>query len=183
MTVTIAFTTDDEANDLLAENRFAFLVGMVLYQQVPVEKAFAGPHALQVRLGRTLQASTVAATDPETLEAVFREKPALHRFPTNMAKRTQAMASKIVDTYAGDPDGIWSDGDARTVLERLEELPGFGEYKARVTLGVLVRRYGIDLDGAEPLLPDWPSIADVEKPEDLSHLKVRKKMWKDAQAS
>ena len=91
--VEIYFTNDDAANEVLATNHFALLVGMTLYQQVPVEKAFAGPAVLEDRLGERIDAGKIAGLDPQDLEDVFREKPALHRFPANMAKRTQSVAS------------------------------------------------------------------------------------------
>jgi uncharacterized HhH-GPD family protein len=177
----IHFTTAEAANRLIADDPFALLIGMVLYQQVPVEKAFAGPYELRERLGGVLDAETVAAADPEALEAVFKERPALHRFPANMAKRVQAVARHIVDVYGGDASALWRDADdAAALLANLEGLPGFGEYKARVTIGVLANHYALRPPGYESLMPDWPSIADVESPADLEALKVRKKAWKES---
>jgi uncharacterized HhH-GPD family protein len=98
----IYFTDDPEANALLASDPFAMLVGLTLYQQVPVEKAFAGPFVLRERLGGNLDPATIARMDPEALDEVFRDRPALHRFPGSMAKRTQAVAGYIEDTYSGD---------------------------------------------------------------------------------
>jgi uncharacterized HhH-GPD family protein len=103
------FTNEEAANEVLAENHFALLVGMTLYQQVPTEKAFAGPHVLKERLGGTLDPTAVADMDPDALEVVFREVPAIHRFPANMAKRVQAMSQFIVDEYAGDTAAVWRD--------------------------------------------------------------------------
>lgn len=177
----IYFTDEPAANRLLAEDPFALLVGMVLYQQVPVEKAFAGPYELRERLGGALDPLSIAEMDPADLEGVFKERPALHRFPANMAKRTQSVARHLVDEHGGDAAALWDDApDAATVLRRLQALPGFGEYKARVTLGVLANHFGIRPPGYEELVPDWPSIADVEAPEDLADLKARKKAWKES---
>ncbi|RPI20748.1 MAG: hypothetical protein EHM57_07525 [Actinobacteria bacterium] len=177
----IHFTDDPAANRLLAADPFALLVGMVLYQQVPVEKAFAGPYVLQERLGGELDPAAIAAMDPAHLESVFKERPALHRFPANMAKRTQAVARHLVEEYGGSAAALWGDApDAATLLARLQAMPGFGEYKARVTLGVLVNHYGIRPPGYEELVPNWPSIADVEAPEDLAELKMRKRAWKES---
>lgn len=175
------FTTEPAANALLAKDPFALLVGLTLYQQVPIEKAFAGPYVLRERLGGRLDAATVASTEPGALEMVFKEKPALHRFPANMAKRVQALAQFLVDVYGGDPEGLWRDaatGDE--LLANLVAVPGFGEYKARVTIGVLAKHYGVRPPGYGAHVPDWPSIADIDRPEDIEDLKARKKAWKES---
>jgi uncharacterized HhH-GPD family protein len=178
----IYFTDDHEANHLLATNDFALLVGLTLYQQVPVEKAFVGPSVLRDRLGGELDAAMIASMDPDELDDVFREKPALHRFPGSMAKRTQAVAVHVVETYDGDVSGIW-DGvdDASELQRRIKALPGFGDYKARVYAAVLARRFGIQPADWEDHLPDWPNISEVTKPEDRDAMKLRKKEWKAAQ--
>jgi uncharacterized HhH-GPD family protein len=179
----IAFTDVPEANDLLATNHFALLVGMTLYQQVPVEKAFAGPYVLEQRLGTSLDAGMIASVDPQRLEDVFRDKPALHRFPANMAKRTQAVANSIVDTYGGDPAGLWDGVDSSAELgARLKELPGFGDYKAKVYAAVLARQFDIKPQGWDEDLPDWPNISEVTSLESLADMKLRKKAWKAAQS-
>jgi len=179
----IFFTAEPEANALLADNSFALLVGLVLYQQVPVEKAFAGPYVLAGRIDEPLEAATVAAMDPTALEEVFRAKPAIHRFPANMAKRTHGVARHVVDRLDGEPEHLWDDGaDGATVLGRMKELPGFGDYKARVYLGVLAAHFGVRPLGIEGLVPDWPSIADVTSAADLAELKARKKAWKESQS-
>jgi len=178
----IAFTDAPEANTLLGDNHFALLVGMTLYQQVPVEKAFAGPYVLEQRLGEPFDASTIASIDPTVLEDLFREKPALHRFPANMAKRTQAVANYIVDTYEGDPAGLWDDVESSSELfVRIKAMPGFGDYKAKVYAAVLARQFGIKPDGWDQNLPDWPNISEVTSPESLLDMKSRKKAWKAAQ--
>ncbi|MEN8240236.1 MAG: HhH-GPD-type base excision DNA repair protein [Actinomycetota bacterium] len=179
----ISFTEAAEANELLADNHFALLVGMTLYQQVPVEKAFAGPYVLEQRLGKRLDAETIAAVDPQRLEDLFREKPALHRFPANMAKRTQAVAAYVVDTYDGDPTGLWDGVDTSAELvARVKKLPGFGDYKAKVYAAVLARRFDIKPDGWDKDLPDWPNISEVTSPESLTDMKSRKKAWKATQS-
>jgi uncharacterized HhH-GPD family protein len=179
----IYFTNEDEANQALAENHFALLVGMTLYQQVPVEKAFAGPAVLANRLGKPLDAETIAGMDPQELEDVFREKPALHRFPTNMAKRTQSVASYIVDEYDGDPTGLWEGVDSGAeLLSRIKKMPGFGDYKARVYAAVLAQQFGIKPNGWEDSLPDWPNIPEVQSETDRADMKERKKAWKASQA-
>jgi uncharacterized HhH-GPD family protein len=179
----IAFTDAPEANALLGDNHFALLVGMTLYQQVPVEKAFAGPYVLEQRLGEPLDAVTIASTDPTDLEELFREKPALHRFPANMAKRTQAVANYMVDTYGGDPAGLWDGVETSTELvSRIKAMPGFGDYKAKVYAAVLARQFDIKPDGWDQELPDWPNISEVTSLEGLSDMKSRKKAWKAAQS-
>ena len=175
----IHFTDAPDANALLADNHFALIVGMTLYQQVPVEKAFAGPAVLQERLGTTLDARTIAGTDPERLEAVFREKPALHRFPANMAKRVQAVSTYLVDTYDGDVAKLWEGAaTGAELLDRIQAMPGFGEYKAKVYAAVLARQFGITPDGWDEDLPDWPNISEVHSEGDRAEMKERKKVWK-----
>jgi uncharacterized HhH-GPD family protein len=179
----IYFTADPDANTLVGDDPYALLIGLTIYQQIPTEKAFAGPLDLRERLNGTLDAATVAGMDPEKLDGIFREKPAIHRFPSNMAKRVQAVSQFVVDEYGGDAAAIWA--DVRTADElfgRLTAIPGFGEYKARLTIGVLAKHYGIKPKGYTKYLPDWPSIVDIKSPEDLAELKARKKAWKAAQA-
>lgn len=175
----IYFTNEEAANEVLATNHFALLVGMTLYQQVPVEKAFAGPAVLTERLGTELDAGTIASIDPQELEDVFREKPALHRFPANMAKRTQSVASYIVDEYDGDITGLWNGVDSGAeLLARIKKMPGFGDYKARVYAAVLAQQYGIKPDGWADSLPEWPNISEVNSEADRADMKERKKAWK-----
>ncbi len=181
MSPALHYTDDPAANELLAEDPTALLIGLVLYQQVPIEKAFSGPGVLQQRLGGTLDVAAIAAMDPDDLDAVFRERPALHRFPGNMAKRTQAVCTHIVEEYGGDVTALWSGiTDADELMKRLQGLPGFGEYKARVYFGVLAERFDVRPEGWERHLPDWPSIVDIRQPSDLPELKERKKAWKEA---
>lgn len=179
----IYFTTEPDANTLLDNDAYALVVGLTLYQQIPTEKAFAGPFALRDRLGGSLDAATVADMDPDKLEDVFREFPAIHRFPANMAKRVQAVSQFIVDEYGGDASAIWADAKTADELhDRLIALPGFGDYKTRLTIGVLATHYGVKPRGFTKYMPDWPSIVDIKKPEDLAELKARKKAWKAAKA-
>jgi uncharacterized HhH-GPD family protein len=177
----LEYTNIPEANRLLAGEPLALLIGMLLYQQVPVEKAFTGPYVLRERLGGTLDAATIATMDPEELAAVFKEKPALHRFPGNMAKRVQGMCGDLVERYDGDAAALWTGArDASDLVERLSALSGFGEYKARILVGVLGTRLGVRPRGWKDHLPDWPSIVDVGTYDDVAVLKERKKAWKEA---
>lgn len=175
-------TNDPEANEYIARDPLAFLIGMVLHQQIPTEKAFHSPLVLRDRLGRELDAAEIAAMDPEQLEAAFKEKPALHRFPGAMAKRVQGVCEHLTTIYGGTVPALW-DGVATgdELMERLLAIPGFGEYKARIYLGVLAERFGITPDGWEHHAPTWPSIADVGSLDDLTDLKARKKAWKESQ--
>jgi len=178
----LPYTDNEQANQLLAQDPFALMMGLVLYQQVPIEKAFEGPQVLKERLGGTLDAKTVADTDPEELEVMFKGPPAIHRFPANMAKRVQAMAGAIDAEYGGDPTLIWADvGDAEELSKRLQELPGFGEYKARVYMGVLARNFEVTPDGWKALMPTWPNVSEIESAADREDLKMRKKVWKESQ--
>lgn len=177
------YTTEQEANDLLSDDPYALIVGLAIYQQIPTEKAFAGPYVLKDRLGGKLDAATVANMDPEELDAIFRETPAIHRFPSNMAKRVQAVSQYLVDEYEGEASAVWTDvKTADELIDRLQAIPGFGEYKARLTLGVLATQYGVKPRGYTKYMPDWPSVVDIKKPEDLAELKARKKAWKAAKA-
>ncbi len=175
-------TNDPKANEYIASNPLAFLIGLVLHQQIPTEKAFHSPLVLRERLGRELDAAEIAAMDPERLETVFKEKPALHRFPGSMAKRVQGVCEHLTDGYGGSVPALW-DGvaDADELMDRLLAIPGFGEYKARIYLGVLAGRFGVTPDGWEKHAPTWPSIADVNSLDDLTELKTRKKVWKESQ--
>lgn len=179
----IYFTTEPKANKLLESDAFALIVGLTIYQQIPTEKAFAGPYALKERLGGKLDPETVASMDPDKLDAIFREVPAIHRFPSNMAKRVQAVSQYLVDEYGGDASAVWADvKTADELLARLKALPGFGDYKAQLALGVLASQFDVKPRGYTKVMPDWPSIVDIKNPDDLAELKARKKAWKAAKA-
>jgi uncharacterized HhH-GPD family protein len=179
---TLTLTSDPEADRLLSENAFALLVGMLLDQQIAMEQAFAGPQRLADRLGGSLDPATVAATDPDELEARFREKPALHRYPGSMAKRVHALATELVETYDGDAAAIWRDvEDGRELKRRLTALPGFGDQKARIFVALLGKQCDVTPAGWQEAAGEYGqdgyrSIADVTSPETLA--KVRE--WKQA---
>jgi uncharacterized HhH-GPD family protein len=140
----ISLPIDDDANDLLSASPLALLIGMLLDQQVTIEKAFTSPRDLVRRLGHEPTAAELAAFDPEALAAIFSERPALHRYPRAMAGRVQQLCQHIVDRYDGDPAAVW--GGARTgdaLLARLRELPGFGADKAQIFLALLGKQYGV----------------------------------------
>jgi uncharacterized HhH-GPD family protein len=170
------FTNDAEANELLAADPFALLVGFVLDQQVTVPTAFSGPLKLRRRLGR-LDAAELAAADPDRLLEAFREKPAVHRFPGNMARRVQDLAEIVAEEYGGDASRIWSEAaDTADLKRRIEALPGFGEMKVKALASVLARRLGIAM--AEPLVPDHPMLGDVDSLEALAEYQAAKRAYK-----
>ena len=179
-------TDDADADRVLSENPLALLIGMLLDQQVPMEWAFASPATLAERLDGSLDAATIAATAPDRLEELFRQKPALHRYPGAMARRVHALCQHLVDTHDGDPEAIWADvADGRTLLERLKALPGYGDQKAKIFVALLGKQCGVEPDGwreaAGEYGDDQPrSIADVTSPERLQEVREHKKAVKAA---
>jgi uncharacterized HhH-GPD family protein len=176
------FTPDAEANRLLASEPLAVMLGMLLDQQVPMEWAFTAPALLKARLGGApLDASAIAKMDPAALVAVFRAKPALHRYPGSMAKRTQALSAHLVDNYDGRAEGVWegvATGDE--LLARVVALPGFGIPKARIFVGLLGKRLNVRPPGWEAAAADWPSIADVDSFERVLEIREQKRAMKAA---
>ena len=176
------FTADDEANELIATDPMALLIGFSLDQQVTVQKAFAGPLALRQRLG-SIDAATVAAAD---LEPVFRERPAIHRFPGSMAKRVHELAAYIRDEYDGDAARVWTEAaDADALRTNLGNLPGFGEMKIKALGAVLAKQFGVA--AAEGLVPWHPTLGDVDSPQALAEYQAAKKAhkaeWSKARAA
>jgi uncharacterized HhH-GPD family protein len=167
------FTESDEANQLLASDPMALLVGFVLDQQVTVQKAFMGPLVLRERLG-SIDAATLASAD---LEPVFRERPAIHRFPGSMAQRVHDLAVHVRDTYGGDAARVWTDAaDAGELRANLAALPGFGEMKVKALGSVLARRLGVA--HAEELVPWHPTLGDVDSAQALADYQAAKKAHK-----
>ena len=181
--VVLPVTGDPDVDELLVRDPFALLVGMLLDQQVPMEWAFRGPATLRDRLGE-LDPRAIAAMPVEELEAVFKEKPALHRYPGSMAKRTHALAEHIVERYEGDASAIWRGvPDSAEVFARLHALPGYGEEKAKIFLAILGKRLGVAPDGweeqAKPFSDDQPrSVADIDSPEALQRVRAFKQAKK-----
>ncbi len=167
------FTESDEANALIASNPMALLVGFALDQQVSVQKAFSGPVAIRERVG-ALDATALAEAD---LETVFREKPAIHRYPGAMAKRVHDLAVHVEDRYDGDAAAVWSTAkDADELRSNLEALPGFGEMKVKSLGAVLAKRY--KLKAAKPLVPPHPTLGDVDSPQALVDYQAAKRAHK-----
>jgi uncharacterized HhH-GPD family protein len=170
------FTGNAEADRLLAADPLALLIGFVLDQQVSVPTAFSGPLKLRERLGR-LDAAELAAMDADVLEAAFRERPAVHRFPGSMAKRVRELCAVVADEYGGDAARVWEDAsDSDDLRRRLAALPGFGEMKVKALASVLARRYGNAM--AEPLVPSHPMLGDVDSPQALEAYQAAKRAYK-----
>lgn len=175
------FTDSDAANELIANDPMALLVGFALDQQVTVQKAFDGPFVIRERLG-TLDPATLAGAD---LEPVFLEKPAVHRYPAVMAKRVHNLAIHIVEEYDGDAERVWTDAaNARELRENIAALPGFGEMKIKSLGSVLFHQFGVK--AAEDLVPWHPTLGDVNAPADLADYQAQKRIhkqeWNKAQA-
>jgi uncharacterized HhH-GPD family protein len=157
------------------------MIGFVLDQQVTVQKAFSSPLELSKRLGG-LDAARIAAMDPGALAEVFRAKPALHRFPANMARRVQEFCTVIAGEYGGDTDAIWTGArDGADLQQRLLALPGIGEMKARTIVGVLAKRLGVRPTGWEEFAPTHHSLGDVDSPQALADYQAAKRAHKAAQ--
>jgi len=169
------FTGDPEADAFLGASPLAMTIGFVLDQQVTVQKAFSSPLELSKRLGG-LDAAAIAAMDPETLEEVFRTKPALHRFPANMARRVQEHCAVLVSEYDGDVASVWTGArDGGDLERRLLALPGIGEMKARTMVGVLAKRLGVRPQGWEEFAPKHLSLGDVDSPQALADYQAAKR--------
>ena len=167
------FTEDDEANHLLAEDPFALLVGFALDQQVTVQQAFLGPLRLKQRLG-TLDPAAVAGAD---LEPIFREKPAIHRFPGSMAERVRELAATVTEEYGGDASRLWNEAaDGADLRRRISALPGFGEMKIKSLGAVLAKRF--DVPVAQDLVPGHPTLGDVDSAQALTDYQAAKKAHK-----
>jgi uncharacterized HhH-GPD family protein len=174
------FTGNDEADALLAEQPLALLIGFVLDQQVPVQKAFSGPLELKQRIGN-LDASAIAGMDPGELDRAFRERPALHRFPGTMAMRTQELCAAIATDYDGDAARVWTEAsDGKDLQQRLLDLPGIGPMKARSLIAILGKRFGIKPPGWEDVAPSHPTLGDVDSIEALLDYQAKKRAHKAA---
>jgi uncharacterized HhH-GPD family protein len=177
---TMNWTGDAEADALVARDPMALLIGFCLDQQIPVEKAFVGPLEMQRRLG-TLDARELAAIEPARFEAAFRQRPAIHRFPASMAGRVQALCATVASEYGNDATAIWRGvKDAGELQRRLRALPGFGEMKARIVLGVLAKHLAVRPAGWKELAPDFPTLADVHTVAERERYQAGKRAHKAA---
>ena len=184
--VKLPITGDEAADRLLEESPLALVIGMLLDQQVPMEWAFVAPYRLQERLRGPLDAEKIAAMPVEEIEAVFREKPALHRYPAAMGRRVHELCQHVVDRYNGDVAQMWQDPQTGQQLwERIRALPGFGEEKARIFLALLAKRFDIAPDGWQDAAGQFAdstprSVADVASAEALQEVRQFKKAQKAA---
>ena len=171
-------TDSEDANRLLATDPLALLIGFALDQQITVQKAFSGPLDIRTRLGH-LDAARIGAMDPAELDRVFRDRPAIHRFPGSMATKVGELCRVIAERYDGDAGNIWRNAkDGRDLKARLLALPGFGEMKANGVIAVLVRRLGVELPGIGEVLPAYPTLGDVDSPEALATYQAGKRAHK-----
>lgn len=181
----LALSGDPAADELLAQDPLALLVGMVLDQQIPLERAFHSPYELTQRLGRALDAQELADFDPDELGAIFAKPPALHRFPGSMAKRVQQMCRVLVDQYDNRAEGVWEGAASGDELRRrIEALPGFGAQKARIFTALLAKQLGIKPKGWEAASDPYGyagskmSVADITSPETLLEVREYKRAKK-----
>ncbi len=170
------FTGDDEADALIARDPLALLIGVALDQQVTVQTAFAGPLKLERRLG-PLDAKAIAATDPAELEALFRQPPAIHRFPGSMSKRIHDLCQHIATEYDGHAERVWTEAaDAEDLERRIRAMPGFGDMKVLALSAVLAKRFGVEV--AKPLAPTFPTLGDVDSVQALEAYQAAKRAHK-----
>jgi uncharacterized HhH-GPD family protein len=185
--IALHITGDDKADAVLSRDPLALLIGMVLDQQIPIEKAFSSPADLAQRLGGKgpLDAAAIAVMDPEELAGIFREQPALHRYPGSMAGRVQAVCRVIADEYGNKAENIWKgvqSGDE--LIARLRALPGFGEQKAKIFAALLGKQLGVCPDGWRKVTTPYGkegsslSVADITSPESLAKVRATKKALK-----
>lgn len=175
------FSGDDQADRLLVSDPLALLIGFVLDQQVPLQKAFSGPLELSRRIGR-LDAREIAAMDPDALDAAFRERPALHRFPGNMARRTQELCAAIAEHYDNDAGRVWADArSGKELHERLLGLPGIGPMKAGTLVAILGKQLGVRPPGWEEYAPRHMTLGDVSSAETLATYQAGKRAYKAEQ--
>ncbi|WP_027345966.1 HhH-GPD-type base excision DNA repair protein [Hamadaea tsunoensis] len=179
---------DPAADKLLASDPLALLIGMLLDQQIPLEKAFTGPHILTQRMGVTkLDAAQIAAYDPEKFAELFATVPAIHRFPGSMAERTQKLCQAVAAEYDGDAERIWATAtDGRDLLKRMEALPGFGKQKAQIFVALLGKQFGVQPAGWREAAGVYGeegshrSVADIVSKESLAEVREYKKQMKAA---
>lgn len=185
---TLRIAQDDAADELLGRDPLALLIGMLLDQQFPMERAFGAPRLLADRLGvDILSAGQLAAMDPEELVRVFQGPPALHRYPGSMAGRAQEVCRALVERYDGRVENLWADGcDGATLLKRLTGLPGFGAQKSKIFLALLGKQYGVTPAGWREAAGDYGtdgsrrSVADITGPESLAEVRAFKQEQKQA---
>ena len=178
MPAALHFTGDADADALIAKDPLALLIGFALDQQITVQTAFAGPLKLKQRLG-SLDAATIAGTDPAGLETMFRTPPAIHRFPGSMAKRVHDLCAHVASEYDGHAERVWTEAaDAKDLEKRIRALPGFGDMKVLALSAVLAKRF--DVEVAKPLAPSFPTLGDVDSVEALQEYQAAKRAYRSA---
>jgi len=188
MTIQLHITGDATADTLLSTDPLALLVGMLLDQQVAMETAFEGPAKIAARIEGPFDAANLASYDPDALEAVFRQTPAVHRYPGSMAGRVQGLCAALVDDWGGDASALWTRGDpdGADLLKRLKALPGFGEQKAKIFVALLGKQYGVEPDGwraaagAYGETGSYRSVADIVDAASLTRVRETKRAAKEA---
>ncbi|MEO7350977.1 MAG: HhH-GPD-type base excision DNA repair protein [Marmoricola sp.] len=181
----IHITGDERADQVLTDSPFALLCGMLLDQQFPMERAFAGPAKVLERFG-SLEPAEIAAAEPEQFASLCSEPPAVHRFPGSMAERIQAVAQIVVADYDDHAERIWSEAaDGKELFERMTSLPGFGKQKAQIFVALLAKQLGVRPDGWESVVGDYSqegyrSVADVVDAASLEKVRAYKKEQKAA---
>jgi uncharacterized HhH-GPD family protein len=185
--MTLSLPIDFEANELLRRSPLALLIGMILDQQFPMERAFGSPYELARRLGHEPTAEEIADFDPEALIAVFAKPPVLHRFPKAMAARVQEACRIVVERYGGDVERIWAEAPSgKEAFKRVAELPGFGKQKAQIFIALLGKRFGVQPEGWREAAGDYGaegsfrSVADVVDAASLEKVRDFKKQMKAA---
>lgn len=185
--MTLSLPIDADANTLLSTDPLALLIGMVLDQQIPLEKAFSSPYVLSQRLGHVPTAVELAEFDPDSLIAIFAKPPALHRFPKAMAGRVQEVCRALVEHYDGDAANLWAGvADGAELLKRVASLPGFGKQKSQIFVALLGKQYGVEpagwreAAGAYGDVGSFKSVADIVDGESLGKVRAYKKEMKAA---
>ena len=183
--IALHITGDPEADSFLSEDPLALIIGMLLDQQVTMEKAFSSPAELARRLGGPLDAAAIAAMPHERLTELFKERPALHRYPGSMAGRVQELCRVIAEDYGGQADAIWRDvKSGEELVKRLNSLPGFGERKAKIFVALLGKQLGVDPEGWQAATKPYGdvdaflSVADITSPETLEKVRANKRAIK-----
>ncbi|HUY86165.1 MAG TPA: HhH-GPD-type base excision DNA repair protein [Acidimicrobiales bacterium] len=181
----ISLTGDPAADQLLGSDPLALLIGMILDQQIPMERAFRAPYDLSIRMGGSLDAEHIAGFDPDEFARLFAEKPALHRFPASMAARVQQACSLIVEEYGSDAGSVWKTAKTgKELFSKVKSLPGFGDGKARIFVALLGKQFSVTPEGwreaCKPFGQDgtFMSVADIDSPEALAKVRAHKKAMK-----
>ena len=183
----LPFSGNEDADRFLEEDPLALLIGMVLDQQIPLEKAFHGPLVLRERMGGTFTAEAIADADTDELVALFSTPPAIHRFPASMAKRVQETCRHVVEEYDGDAAAVWrTAADGKELFRRMKAMPGFGDQKAKIFVALLGKRLGAAPDGWAEAAGDYGhpgsfrSVADIDGPQALKQVRAYKQSMKAA---